>query len=148
MKLRFEPAESADLEPLFELNKSLIEQYEDLSSIDLEKVLAWVRRKLEKKLTEYRAVLMNDQKVGYFRLCESDDGMLEIDDLYVLAPYQGRGVGSEIVRHCIEAAEQAGKPLMLYVFTKNTGAVRLYEKMGFECKEAVSPTRVILIRNN
>lgn len=148
MNLRFEPAGSIDLEPLFELNKSLIEQYEDLSSIDLEKVLAWVRRKLEKKLSEYRAVFLNEQKVGYFRLCEGDDGALEIDDLYVLAPYQGRGVGSEIVRCCIKEAERAGKPLMLYVFTENTGAVRLYEKMGFELKEIVSPTRRILIRNN
>ena len=148
MNLRFEPAGLIDLEPLFELSKSLIEQYEDLSSIDLEKVLAWVRRKLEKKLTEYRAVFLNEQKVGYFRLCEGDDGALEIDDLYVLAPYQGRGVGSEIVRHCIEESKQAGKPLMLYVFTENTGAVRLYEKMGFELKEIVSPTRKILIRNN
>ena len=146
MKLRFEPAESADLELLFDLNKSLIEQYEDLSSIDLEKVLAWVRRKLEKKIAEYRAVFLDDQKVGYFRLCEGEDDTLEIDDLYVLAPYQGRGVGSAIVRRCISEAEQAGKPLMLYVFTKNTGAVRLYEKMGFVLKEAVSPTRNILIR--
>ena len=146
MNLHVLPAESVDLEPLFELNKSLIMQYEDLSSIEIDKVLAWVRRKLEKKLTDYRAVFLNDQKAGYFRLCDGEDGTLEIDDLYVLAPYQGQGICSEIVRHCIAESEWTGKPLMLYVFTKNTGAVRLYEKMGFVLKETVSPTRNILIR--
>jgi len=146
MKLRFEVAGTTDLEPLYELNKSLIEQYEDLSSIDLPAVLAWVRKKLTKKLDEYRTVFLNDEKVGYFRLCEGGDDSLEIDDLYVLSPYQGQGIGSEIVRHCIEESDRFKKPLMLYVFTQNTGAVHLYEKMGFELKEIVSPTRKILIR--
>ena len=146
MNLRFGIADDTDLEPLFELNKSLIEQYEDLSSIDLPSVLAWVRRKLTKKLDEYRTVFLNDEKAGYFRLCDGDDKSLEIDDLYVLSPYQGQGIGSQIVRHCIEESERAHKPLMLYVFTQNTGAIRLYEKMGFELKEVVSPTRKILIR--
>lgn len=146
MKLRFEVAGTTDLEPLYELNKSLIEQYEDLSSIDLPAVLAWVRKKLTKKLDEYRTVFLNDEKVGYFRLCEGGDDSLEIDDLYVLSPYQGQGIGSEIVRNCIEESERLKKPLMLYVFTQNTGAVHLYEKIGFELKEIVSPTRKILIR--
>ena len=146
MNLRFEPACADDLEPLYALNESLIRQYEDLSSIEPDKVLTWVRRKLEKKLSEYRAVFLNDEKVGYFRLCDGDDNSLEIDDLYVLSPYQGQGIGSEIVRHCIEESERARKPLMLYVFTRNTGAVRLYEKMGFRLKEIVSPTRNILER--
>lgn len=76
MKLRFEVAGTTDLEPLYELNKSLIEQYEDLSSIDLPAVLAWVRKKLTKKLDEYRTVFLNDEKVGYFRLCEGGDDSL------------------------------------------------------------------------
>lgn len=146
MSIHLVPAEESDLDLLFELNQSLIKQYEDLSSIDLDEVLAWVGRKLKKKLHEYRAVILSETKVGYFRLCDGEDDTLEIDDLYVLAPYQGKGIGTAIVRHCIEEAERVRKPLMLYVFTRNTGAIRLYEKMGFELKEIVSPTRSILIR--
>ena len=55
MNLRFEPACADDLEPLYALNESLIRQYEDFSAIsclDPDKILAWVRRKLEKKLSE------------------------------------------------------------------------------------------------
>ena len=140
------PADISDAAVLFELNKSLIEQYEDLSSIDLPEVLAWVRRKIEKKLPEYRAVIVNGEKAGYFRLCESDENMLEIDDLYVLEAHQGKGVGGDIVRHCISESERLGKPLMLYVFTANTRAFRLYEKLGFQLSETVSSTRSILVR--
>lgn len=146
MNLRFLPAEQPDIESLFDLNKSLIGQYEDLSSIQLDKVLPWVRRKLEVKLPEYRAVFLNEQKVGYFRLFNVDDAALELDDLFILAPYRGRGIGSEILRHCIRESEKQQKPLMLYVFTENRGAIRLYEQFGFRVREIVSPTRSIMER--
>ena len=111
--LCFRPADAADLDVLFEMNRTLIEQYEDLGSIDLSRVLLWVRRKLEEKLPEYRAVFRNDEKVGYFRLFETDEGALEIDDLYILSPFRGQGVGTEIIRHCIAESERLQKPLML-----------------------------------
>ena len=146
MNLQFIPAEETDLDVLLELNRSLIERYEDLSSINLDEILAWVGRKLQKKLSEYRAVILSGEKVGYFRLCGGEDDSLELDDLYVLAPHQGQGIGTQIVLHCIRESERLQKPLMLYVFAANTGAVRLYERLGFHLKETVSPTRKIFIR--
>ncbi len=147
MNLQFVPAGEIDLEILFDLNRSLIEQYEDPSSIDFSEVLSWVRRKLAKKLSEYRTVMLDGIKVGYFRLCDGEDNSLEIDDLYVLTPYQGQGIGSEIVQHCIDESERLQRPLMLYVFSANTGAVRLYERMGFSVSQTVSETRHIMKRN-
>lgn len=146
MNLRFQPAGHSDIDALFELSKTLIDRYEDLSSIDLDEVLPWVRRKLLKKLPEYRAVYLNDEKVGFFRLFESDGNVLELDDLYVLSPHQGQGIGSEIIRYCISESNKHEKPLTLYVFTKNTGAIRLYERFGFRIRETVSPTRIIMER--
>ena len=145
--LCFRPADAADLDVLFEMNRTLIEQYEDLGSIDLSRVLLWVRRKLEEKLPEYRAVFRNDEKVGYFRLFETDEGALEIDDLYILSPFRGQGVGTEIIRHCIAESERLQKPLMLYVFTRNIRAAALYERMGFVPSSIVSPTRQIMVRS-
>ena len=49
MNLRYASVNAADLDALYKLNQSLIEQYEDLSSIDVNEVLPWVRRKLQKK---------------------------------------------------------------------------------------------------
>ena len=47
MELTYKPAQAADIEPLFAFNQELIDAYEDKTQIELHKVLAWVRRKLE-----------------------------------------------------------------------------------------------------
>ena len=146
MNLRFQTAGQNDINALFDLSKALIDRYEDLSAIDLDEVLPWVRRKLEKKLPEYRAVYLNDEKVGFFRLFESDGNTLELDDLYVLPPHQCQGIGSDIIRYCISESNKHKKPLILYVFTQNTGAIRLYERFGFHVMASVSTTRNIMER--
>lgn len=64
MTLCYEPACQEDLEPLFQLNKQLIEQYEDLSSIDYPKVLAWVRRNLQRNPSGVTRVLRDGILVG------------------------------------------------------------------------------------
>ena len=64
MTLCYEPACQEDLEPLFQLNKQLIEQYEDLSSIDYPRVLAWVRRNLQRNLSGVTRVLRDGILVG------------------------------------------------------------------------------------
>jgi ribosomal protein S18 acetylase RimI-like enzyme len=57
--------------------------------------------------------------------------------------YQNRGIGTEVLRRCIR--EQL-KPLTLCVFTKNTGAIALYSRMGFRVTERISNTRCIMRR--
>ena len=138
MELSFSPATEADVEILFSLCKKLIDDYEDLASIDYEIVLAWVKRKITKNIGSYTRVLWANQVVGYFCL-DKDSG--ELDDLYILPEFQGRGIGSAVVQHCIQESE---KPLWLYVFKKNTRAIALYARMGFTVQEEVSQTRCIM----
>lgn len=55
-----------------------------------------------------------------------------VGDLGVLASHRGRGIGSEILAACEDAARSAGhKWLRLGVIADNDGAVRLYERAGF-----------------
>ena len=142
MELGFEPARKEDIETLYEFNRELIEKYEDPGSIDLQEVLAWVRRKLEKKLGEYVRVTADGSPAGYYRFCRPD-GECEIDDLYILPGYRGKGIGTAVVEKC---CSEADGPVMLYVFVKNEKAVALYRRLGFEVAETVGETRYIMRR--
>ena len=140
MELSYAPALPEDIDALFAFNRELIDAYEDTAAIDRGEVLAWVRRKLEKKLGEYTRVFADGQLAGFYRLAPGEDGT-ELDDFYIFPEYRGRGIGTAALQKC---CAEAALPLYLYVFTKNTGAVRLYEKNGFRLRETVDATRCIM----
>ena len=137
MNLQYFPAERSDVSIIFDRAKALIDTYEDISSIDYEKVLAWVKRKITEKISEYCCVKLDGKKCAWYRLCE--DG--ELDDLYVLPEFQNRGIGSEILKKCIAESENS---IYLYVFSRNTRAIALYERFGFTVRETVGNTRCIM----
>ena len=141
MKLRFASASESDIPVIFAQARDLIDAYEDIASIDYDKVLAWVNRKITKCISEYSCVMINDEKCAYYRLCE--DG--ELDDLYVLPGFRNKGIGSEILKKCME---ESVKPLYLYVFRRNIRAISFYEKFGFTICQAVGNTRFIMSRNS
>lgn len=142
MELRFEPAQKADLECLYSLNKELIETYEDMTEIDYTAVLAWVRQKLSRCISEYTCVFCGDRKCGYYYFHASGEKM-ELDDLYVLPEFRRRGIGTAILQKCIAEAD---RPIFLYVFIKNEGAVSLYRRMGFEVEQKIKNTRYIMLK--
>ena len=142
MHLTFHPAAAEDIAPLVALNRDLIETYEDLTAIDLPRVLAWTERKITKNLSQYSCIFSEGQKVGYFRLCPGE-AETELDDFYIFPDFRSRGIGTEVLLRCIR--EQT-KPLTLCVFTKNTGAMALYSRMGFRVTENISHTRCIMRR--
>ena len=57
MTLQYLAATDTDISEIFLQAKDLIDAYEDMNSIDYDKVLAWVKRKIETKLSEYRCAL-------------------------------------------------------------------------------------------
>jgi ribosomal protein S18 acetylase RimI-like enzyme len=59
--------------------------------------------------------------------------------LAVLAPYRGRGVGSELLGAALEAAAKQPeiKEVYLHVWTANEDALRFYRRHGFEVAETL-----------
>lgn len=58
---------------------------------------------------------------------------LYLEALCVDSPYQGRGIGAELIRKTREKAKSKGfSSLSLIVFKQNKRAIRLYERHGFE----------------
>ena len=140
MELNYERASGADVEAIFALSKALIDQYEDVESIDYDKVLQWVRRKIEAQIGEYQRVLMDGSLAGYVHFHPAGERM-ELDDLYILPEYRGQGIGTAVVEKCCGETE---KPVYLYVFRRNEGAVRLYQRLGFMIVQEVGSSRYIM----
>lgn len=143
MKLTYGAVSRADAEQILACGKSLIDAYEDIDQIDYARVLAWMRHKLESHLDEYTAVFADGEKAGFYRLFRNGEGLHELDDFYVLPPFQGRGIGSAVLARCIA---QAQGDLMLCVFTRNTRALALYQRHGFDPFRTLGETRQLLLR--
>lgn len=140
MEIEFLPATEADSGALLRWNMDLFDRYEDPALIDRTEVLEWCKRKIRKRIAEYSQIVYRRKAVGYIRRCLDGD-RIELDDLYIDPEYQGKGVGSAVLRRCIREAD---RPVYFYVYTKNTRAIALYERLGFRVTETVSPTRVIM----
>lgn len=144
MKLTFVPALEADIPAIFQLNRELMHLYEDLTAIDYDRVLEWVENNIRQQLPWFRRVMMDGQLSGYFCLCPSE-GKWELDSLFILPQFRSRGIGTAVVKHCLEQSE--GR-LFLYAFKANTGAVGLYQRLGFHVVREVRNTAYILEYEN
>ena|SRR5687768_8378190 len=74
-------------------------------------------------------ILMDGEKVGRLLAAELDDE-IRLIDIAVTAGFQGRGIGSIIVKRLLESAANVQKPVRLQVALLNP-AKRLYERLGF-----------------
>ena len=137
MNILFESARMEDIPVIYSQAKALVDAYEDVSSIDYEKVLNWMERKIERHIEEYQCIVKDGERCAYWRLCQ--DG--ELDDFYVLPGFQGQGIGSCIMKKCIEESEG---PIWLYVFSRNIRAISFYQRFGFLVREKVGNTRLIM----
>ena len=129
MNITYENAGTSDIEPIYALCRGLILDYEDLGSIDLDRVLKWVRRKLEDSIGEYTLIRIDGEKAGYYHFFTNADGEYELDDLYIFPEYRNQGIGTAVVQRCCAAVD---RPVTLYVFVRNERAVALYRRLGFE----------------
>ena len=141
MNITCQKATETDIGPIFELCRRMIHDYEDLESIDYPKVMQWVRQKIETSIGEYTAIYADGQKAGYYHFFQNEDGMFEIDDLYIFPAYQNQGIGSGVVKKCCASVNGT---VMLYVFIKNQRAVSLYQRLGFVICETIHSSRYIM----
>ena len=73
-----------------------------------------------------RVILSDDSVIGFLGVREEDDA-LYVAQVYLVPEHRGRGIGTALMREVL--AE--GRPVVLKVTKMNTGARRLYERLGF-----------------
>ncbi len=71
------------------------------------------------------------QPVGWYVAADLDQE-IHLVNLMVLASHRKRGVGAGILRVLIADSDRSRKPVRLKVDVRNTDALRLYERLGFQ----------------
>ena len=107
MNLSFKQAKQEDIEVIFHLCKQLIDDYEQLETIDYSKVIEWIYKKIEKSIDEYTVVYYHFQKVGYYHFYKNTDNVYELDDLYIFSEFQNLGIGTAIIAHCLKSVNDS-----------------------------------------
>ena len=82
---------------------------------------------------------VEQQACGYAKLKKgklpesiSNNNTIELERLYTLPEYFGKGVGEALMRSCFEAAKQSGfEAVWLGVWERNLRALAFYRKIGF-----------------
>jgi ribosomal protein S18 acetylase RimI-like enzyme len=70
------------------------------------------------------------------------DGWTEISAVCTSPNHRGRGLASRLVRALIAAIQLRSQRVFLHVLSTNTGAIRLYEELGFRVRQTATLTVV------
>ncbi len=98
-----------------------------------------ITAQLENPNSEFYIAWNDQQPIGYLKVNEStaqtdlkEENSLEIERIYVLSSYHGKGIGQRLYEKAIEIAGQKNKTsIWLGVWEQNPKAIRFYEKNGF-----------------
>jgi GNAT superfamily N-acetyltransferase len=80
-------------------------------------------------VAEVEIITSDGADVGWLQK-SIQDAALYLEQIFIDAAFQRRGIGTEIINRLIEKAKQDGRPVTLGV-VKTNPAGRLYERLGF-----------------
>ncbi len=79
---------------------------------------------------DYSIIQCGGEDIGAISVVRHPD-FIQLNQLFILPPYQNKGIGTSLVRELASEAQQTGMPLRLRVLNTNP-ARRLYERLGFQ----------------
>ena len=98
-----------------------------------------MERDLADPSVQWQIAATGDQTIGYAKLTPlvapapaPQPGAVELQQIYVLAPWHGRGVAERLIHWALVTARTGGAPeIYLTVFDHNVRAKRFYSRHGF-----------------
>jgi GNAT superfamily N-acetyltransferase len=81
------------------------------------------------ELAQVRILMMDSSDVGWIQSTTREDELF-LAQIFVDRPFQGRGIGTQVMNRLIVEATEAGQVMCLDVVKINP-ALRLYERLGF-----------------
>lgn len=129
MDITLEPLGENDIEfrwHVFEATiKPFVVRHSGLAEGELRSMLAGQLRG-----GRHRAIVVAGRRVGVL-LSTNEGDHLAVHQLGILPGFQGRGIGTCVLKRLISQSQREHLPLRLSVFNDNHGALRLYKRLGF-----------------
>jgi ribosomal protein S18 acetylase RimI-like enzyme len=117
-----------DYDFLYRLNKTVMKKYEDEAG-------GWDEEYQKKYfdehfiLSNYRIITMDGKDIGAVSI-EEQESSVHICEIQILPLYQGRGIGTCIIKDIINDTKSKGMFVSLGVPKTNLRARKLYERVG------------------
>lgn len=92
----------------------------------------WQRAELRKDFDTglLEVITCGGTNAGYVFVCRYDTHV-QLADIAILPEYQGKGIGTHLIKALLAEARGRGLPMGLGVFKINPGAQKLYNSLGF-----------------
>jgi ribosomal protein S18 acetylase RimI-like enzyme len=74
---------------------------------------------------------LDGTRIGMVQLFERPNA-IEVGEIQIAPSYQGRGIGSQLLRDTVREAQTHGKKVTLTTGLKNHRAFSLYQRLGFD----------------
>ena len=127
MRTSFRQARPQDFEYCAKLYFAGMERIIRELKLDVDKQVSNFRTRWE--LAQVRIITLDHTDVGWLQSEAQDDGVF-LGQLFVTAPYQRQGIGTEVVLQIIREAAHVRQGVKLGL-VKTNPALRLYERLGF-----------------
>lgn len=126
------------------LRKATIEDYDFIYGVKkrtlrshIEKIWGWDEEYQKKDFSESfipsrnNIILLNNVNIGVLEVTE-ENKIIYISELEILPEFQGKGIGSEILKNVLNYGKRKGKKVQIGCFKINEGAKSLYLRLGFK----------------
>jgi GNAT superfamily N-acetyltransferase len=124
-----EPAVPEDLETVFAVTKAAMGTYVEATWGSWDDAVQRNRIAETFSVRTHQLVYIGSDLAGVLAV-ERHPDHLQLMKIFLLPPFQSKGVGTELVRLVIERADNEGLPVRLRVLRVNP-AKSLYERLGF-----------------
>jgi ribosomal protein S18 acetylase RimI-like enzyme len=129
------PATPADHDFLFNLHRGALGPYvEAVWGWDEEEQLAIFDARFAPE--RWQIVRSGDADVGVLILVR-EDAAWTVSLISLLPEWQGRGIGSSLLRTVLDEAAASDRPVLLRVLHANPRARAFYERLGFACVDEI-----------
>ena len=125
--LSFRPATEADVPFLSELRRFTMQPHE--LATGLRRSVEQSMQRVVQSLEVAQIIEQSGSAIGVLKVLRNAD-QWELYQIQLMPAYQGKGIGSQIIRSLVAEAKAAGVSIRLGVLRANP-ARKLYERLGF-----------------